>query len=235
MRRPSPSLVVSILALLVASTGTAYATSGGVLILGQGNLSQRLTVLRDPSGPALDLVAPPGTSPLEVSNPQEVLHLNANYLQSWRASDLGAVESARVVSIPAAPACMNTVGHESPCILRYFGAVAGLSNASTVPDLVYSLSPNQFEFVRDLAAQVTAPPGPAQVTVGIDYLTQPADLHQVSGCVITSSIAPCTNNLGLQQIPSASPICIEIDEIYGVGVGPVPAESVLVGFRMTRS
>ena len=145
MRRPSPSIVISALALLVASSGTAYAASGRALILGQGNLAHGATVLRDSIGPALDLVAPAGTSPLEVNNPQEVRRFNANYLQGRLASDLGAVESARVIGLPPAPVCTS----RSMCILQYFGAVAGVSTASRVPDLQFSLSPNQYDLARE--------------------------------------------------------------------------------------
>jgi hypothetical protein len=68
--------------------------------------------------------------------------------------------------------------------------------------------------------------------VSIVYITAPSQLHVVSFCTVTN--IPCTRTLGSQEIPAASPICIEIDEIYGAGIS-VPAEDVLAGFRLTTS
>jgi len=35
MRRPSPSIVISLIALMFAMSGTAYAATGGTFILGK--------------------------------------------------------------------------------------------------------------------------------------------------------------------------------------------------------
>jgi hypothetical protein len=51
IRRPSPSLVISILAMLVASSGTAYAAFGGTMILGHDNTADLQFSLSPNQGP----------------------------------------------------------------------------------------------------------------------------------------------------------------------------------------
>ena len=159
--------------------------------------------------------------------------LNASYLQGLAAASFGAIESARVLSVPPASGCTNTVGHEPPCIVRFFGSVSGLSTASSAADDVLSLSPDQYTRIRGLAVEATGPPGGSSVSVGVSYMDT-AGVHVVSECGISSVLTTCVQALGLKVIPPGSPICVEIDEYYGVGVS-VPSESVLVGFRMSPS
>ena len=95
-RYPSPLLVVSIIALIVALGGAGYSATGGNFILGQTNTASTQTVLSAPglNGPALrlDNLSSPadatalslrvrsGHAPFAVNTAVRVANLNADYL-----------------------------------------------------------------------------------------------------------------------------------------------------------
>ena len=79
-RRPSASLVISIIALVFAMSGTAVAATGGNFILGKSNTATNVSRLTNSKGTALSLSAAPTSPPLRVSNTKEVPNLNTNYL-----------------------------------------------------------------------------------------------------------------------------------------------------------
>jgi hypothetical protein len=85
-RRPSPSLVISLLALFLALTGWGYAATGGRLILGHGNRAGKTTTLRARKGPALSLKVKRGTTPFKVSSGRKVAKLNADKLDGVSSS-----------------------------------------------------------------------------------------------------------------------------------------------------
>ena len=59
LRRPSPAMVVACVALCVALGGSAYAATGGNLVLGQGNTAGSTSSLTAPvAGKALQLTSP---------------------------------------------------------------------------------------------------------------------------------------------------------------------------------
>jgi hypothetical protein len=78
MRRPSPAIVVSVAALVVALSGTSYAATGGTFLLGRANSATALSSLSNSNGTALQLSSAPGTPPLTVSNSAQVPKLDAS-------------------------------------------------------------------------------------------------------------------------------------------------------------
>lgn len=98
-RMPSPAMVVALLALAVAMSGTAYSATGGNFILGQSNSASHVTALKNSRGAAmaltsggkgtpLSLTAPAGVAPLAVNSPTRVANLNADLLDGLSAADL---------------------------------------------------------------------------------------------------------------------------------------------------
>ena len=55
LRRPSPAMVVALLALAVAMSGTAYAATGGTFVLGKANTATHVAALTNAKGAALTL------------------------------------------------------------------------------------------------------------------------------------------------------------------------------------
>jgi hypothetical protein len=86
MRRPSPAIVISVAALVVALSGTSYAATGGTFLLGTANSATSLSSLSNSNGTALQLSSKSGTPPLTVSNSVEVPKLNASELGGIRAA-----------------------------------------------------------------------------------------------------------------------------------------------------
>jgi hypothetical protein len=80
MRRPSPAIAISVAALVVAMSGTAYAATGGTFLLGRANSATALSSLSNSKGTALRLSSKNGTPPLTVSNSVQVPQLNASEL-----------------------------------------------------------------------------------------------------------------------------------------------------------
>jgi predicted heme/steroid binding protein len=81
LRRPSPAVVISVIALLFALSGTAVAATGSDLfLLGKSNHATKTTSLSDSKGTALSLSSTSSTPPLRISNSVQVPNLNASYL-----------------------------------------------------------------------------------------------------------------------------------------------------------
>jgi hypothetical protein len=102
-RRPSPSLVISLIALFVALGGTTYAATGGNFILGQANSAtsqtgltsnnagKALNVTQQSTGAgatALGLNVPAGKTPFTVNSGTKVTNLNADKLDGIDSPDL---------------------------------------------------------------------------------------------------------------------------------------------------
>jgi hypothetical protein len=98
-RRPSPSLIISLIALFVALGGTTYAATGDALILGHSNSASKSTSLRssaakhaalrvaDTAGkPAASFRANAGVPPISVSNDRKIARLNADKLDGRDSS-----------------------------------------------------------------------------------------------------------------------------------------------------
>jgi len=94
-RRPSPAMVVSLIALFVALSGTTYAATGGNFILGQTNTATSPTNLTaNSTGRILQLIqqntsagasglginVPAGKPPISTNSTTKVVNLNADAL-----------------------------------------------------------------------------------------------------------------------------------------------------------
>jgi len=107
-RLPSPAMLVALLALFVALSGTAIAANGGNFILGQSNSAGKQTSLTaNRTGPALQLtntntaaVATPlnlvsavGKAPFTTSSTTKVANLNADMLDGLDAAAFDQAQS----------------------------------------------------------------------------------------------------------------------------------------------
>ena len=80
MYRPAPATVISLIALVFAMSGTAYAATGGDFILGKANTATGVSSLTNKKGTALSLSSSSTTPPFKVSNSVQVPNLNASEL-----------------------------------------------------------------------------------------------------------------------------------------------------------
>ena len=87
LHRPSAAVVISLIALFIAMSGTAVAATGGSFILGKPNTATAVTSLSDTKGTALSLSSTSTTPPLTVSNSVQVPKLNVSELGGQPASD----------------------------------------------------------------------------------------------------------------------------------------------------
>ena len=99
LHRPSPAMVVALVALAVALSGTAYAATGGNFVLGKVNTAGHVSTLTNSAGAALTLksgdtgvpltlTAPSGAAPLSVNSTARVTNLNADLLDGTNAAGL---------------------------------------------------------------------------------------------------------------------------------------------------
>ena len=88
LHRPSPAMVVALVALGVALSGTAYAANGGNFVLGQANTASKVSTLTNTAGTALKLNSPSGVAPLALTSTTMVKNLNANLLGGSKVADL---------------------------------------------------------------------------------------------------------------------------------------------------
>ena len=119
-RLPSPSLVISLLALFVALGGTAYAATGGTFILGQANTATSQTSLTSnnagkalqvtqqntgTAATALGLNVPAGRTPFTVNSGTKVANLNAD-----RLDGVDSTAFQRTTQPASNVACFGCVG-----------------------------------------------------------------------------------------------------------------------------
>jgi hypothetical protein len=105
-RRPSSAIVLSMVALFVSLSGTAYAATGGTFVLGAANTASAVTKLTNSSGTALSLTSKSGTPPLAVSSSTLVPKLNASLLGGLAAGQFvhGSGQSGgNGLSLPTSP------------------------------------------------------------------------------------------------------------------------------------
>ena len=86
VRRPSPSIVISVIALVFSMSGTAYAATGGTFLLGRANTEGSVASLSNTHGTALSLSSAKGKPPLTVNRTVQIPRLNASELQGISAS-----------------------------------------------------------------------------------------------------------------------------------------------------
>lgn len=87
-RRTSPATAISIAALVIALSGTAYAATGGTFILGRANHETSMASMANSKGTPLALMAPARKAPLAVNRNVMIKNLNAQYLGGLTATGL---------------------------------------------------------------------------------------------------------------------------------------------------
>ena len=85
MRRPSPSLVISLVALVFSMSGTAYAATGGTFVLGKANAESSVSSLSNSRGTALNLSSAAGKPSLTINRSVQIPNLNASELHGISA------------------------------------------------------------------------------------------------------------------------------------------------------
>ncbi len=115
IKRPSPSIVVSFLALVVALGGAGYSATGGNFILGQTNTAATQTKLLAPiagasfrvdntstaaAATAMTLVVTSGRPPFATNSAVKVANLNADHLDGVSANEL--LRAGRAFNLAAA-------------------------------------------------------------------------------------------------------------------------------------
>ena len=123
-RRPSPAIVISLMALFIALGGAGYSATGGNFILGRSNSASSQTALVAPfNGPsvtiqnnatfvaatALRLLVAPERAPLIVNSRTKVTNLNADLLDGLNSTAFArsAQEGWHYVGSPGEPGFEN--------------------------------------------------------------------------------------------------------------------------------
>jgi hypothetical protein len=137
IKRPSPSIIIPFLALVLALGGAGYSATGGNFILGNSNVASTQTVLTAHiNGPALrlenlgspvnatalSLLVRNGHPPFTVSNAVKVTNLNADLLDGLTSTAFvqAAVGGWHFVGDPSEPAFQSgwdettLVGYQRP-------------------------------------------------------------------------------------------------------------------------
>ena len=124
IKRISPSMAVSITALLISLGGAGYSATGGNFILGRANSAttptslnsninaRTLTLINQNTGSsasALQLAVAPGRPPLIVNSAARVPNLNADRVDGFHASDFArsTSEGWHYVGDPGEPPFLN--------------------------------------------------------------------------------------------------------------------------------
>jgi hypothetical protein len=137
------------------------------------------------------------------------------------------VESARVAGVSSDAACIAAGG----CFTLHYGAVSGFSSATATQANVDSLTPARTMTLRDLNVVATTAPGSDNVLqVGVS-------VNDAGGatftCLVIGAATSCTDGLHAVSVPAGSRISIAVIDNQASGSASFPAESVLVGFRLT--
>lgn len=249
MHRPSPATAISVVSLVVALSGTAYAATGGSLLLGRSNTATSPTSLSDSRGTALSLSSPAGKPAIAVSNAIQIPRLNASFLQgraatSFLGSDstavnasalqgspasaFGAVQSARINGVPSV---LTTCVGPANCFTPNYGAVSGISSSSVTQTSMDSLSPDRAMVIRDLSVVVSPAPG-TNNAIQVGVIINDAGGTSLT-CLVVESSTTCSDGTDSGSVPAGSRISIAVIDNQAAGSSGVPGESVLIGFRMS--
>jgi hypothetical protein len=116
MRLPKHSTVAAYLALFFAFGGTAYAATGGTLILGHTNQANATTTVQNTgSGPAVKFsTAKSSTAPFSVGNTTKVVNLNADQVDGMSASKFEPVANRIQASTTSAQSGEQPAGSAGP-------------------------------------------------------------------------------------------------------------------------
>jgi hypothetical protein len=170
--RPSASLVVAVLALVVSLTGTAYAAGGGSLLLGHHNKATKTTSLTSKGkGPALSVKAKRGPAasfrggsgqpPFTVGSSTKVPGLDADQLDGLDASAFARADQS-------------------------VSAVVSGSGTSTANSVLTTLAVNQ----------VSYDPSGMRTTAAPNYLTAP----RTGTYVFSTSVGWTANATGFRRV-----------------------------------
>jgi hypothetical protein len=165
-RRPSPSLLLSILALLFAMSGTAYAATGGTFLLGRANTANAVTSLTNSRGSALRLNSTATTPPFTVSNSVQVPNLDASQLGGTPATGYmrggGLTNGARLTMAPddaSEPVILSTTGSELVALCDAAGAESAVipNNGSEPMDITWWNQDNVIHLDDTLGGKIITP------------------------------------------------------------------------------
>jgi hypothetical protein len=120
LHRPSAAIVISLIALFVAMSGTAVAATGGSFILGKPNTATTVTSLSNTKGTALSLSSTSTTPPMTVSNSVQVPKLNA--------SELGGHPASAFLGVNGTAANSSELGGKPPTAFLPEGGTAANSS-----------------------------------------------------------------------------------------------------------
>jgi hypothetical protein len=227
LHRPSPAMVVALVALFVALGGTTYAATGGNFILGNPNSASSTTSLSAPisgkkalqltntstgaGATALGLNVASGHPPFTVNSGTKVANLNADKLDGVDSTGLGAGILGGVATNVG-----QTFGEIRPLI----GTSSG--NAKGAAEFV---APKTF-VVRDFAVKLDSALPAAQN--GIDGLN-----FKVNGalvCHVDGNTDQCASGSG-------APVTVSAGSLYSLETTPVnltgPVPTVHFGWRAT--
>lgn len=132
LRSVGPATVAVSAALIIGAAGFADAATGGNFLLGKTNTDNATSILEDSTGIPLALSAPPGKSPLSVTNSTQVNRLNAQYVGGESASQL---QSTGGVGITAAAADITLPVDTFVSVASTGALPAGTYYASATTDL----------------------------------------------------------------------------------------------------
>ena len=250
MRRPSPSLAISLTALVISLSGTAYAATGGTFLLGKSNSATAVTTLTNSTGTALSLRSHSGDPALKVSNSVRIPSLNASLLGGKASSAflgvnqtaknsqevggktaaaLGDVETARVHLVQQTGTCAGP----SDCSISYYGVVSGFSDATQGETNIDSLSPAAPLVAHDLSVSITQPPGlDHSVQVGVDVGDQGG---ATLTCLMALTTQSCSDTADHVAVPAASRLAVVVVEHQAAGSIALQDFDVLVGFRLATA
>jgi len=148
-RLPSPAMVVALVALCVALSGTAIAATGGSFVLGQPNTATSQSALTaneagkalqitntsaDPTATPLGLKSAAGNPPFTTNSKTKVANLNADLLDNLNSSQL----QRRVAGACAAGQAMTSIATSGTPGCTAFSNMQELTNTVASGGFPYS-------------------------------------------------------------------------------------------------
>jgi hypothetical protein len=201
LHRPSAAIVISLIALFFAMSGTAYAATGGDFILGKANTATSVTSLSNTKGTALSLSSTSTTPPMTVSNSVQVPKLNASELGGHPGSAfLGvngtAANSSKLGGQPASDYMTGTgqIAFDTATVASGTGAVV------TVPGSVS----------HDYGLQLQCISGTAQIGISATGATLQYWVLPPDGQPELSGLLPLESTAGLAGTTSAATWVVQV-------------------------
>jgi hypothetical protein len=206
------AFVAGIIAATVIGSGSAYAASGGNLILGHKNKATKVTTLTNSKGTALNLGSKPGTAPFSVSSGTRVTNLNSDKLDGLSSGQFLRSTGKAVDS-------ESVDGVDSTALALAAGATAFVVANGTFVDLDSNGTPDA------LFASATCPAGTTLTGGGVNNFT-------------SDGTTPVNSPTGGNQWTGASfadPTLDAVDDLQAFAVCYNPRGGVLGGSVPTLS